>query len=85
MSRSWQDVRESLSQRVRIIREELYGTHGGPVLASALRLPFRTWIHYESGMSIPAEVILQFIELTNANPDWLLTGLGEHYLPPPKH
>ncbi len=33
-------------------------------------------------MTIPAEVILQFIEITEANPHWLLTGDGPRYLPP---
>jgi hypothetical protein len=81
MSRDWQAVRDALASRIRQVREELYGQHGGPLLAEALRLPFRTWHRYESGVTIPAEVILRFIEVTEASPHWLLTGEGPCYLP----
>jgi hypothetical protein len=76
----WLDVKSALAARVREIREELFGTHGGPMLAEALRLPFRTWRNYEEGCTIPAQVILKFIEHTNADPHWLLTGEGQKYL-----
>lgn len=82
MPPDWQTVKEALAQRVRSVREELYGEHGGPLLAEALQLPFRTWHRYESGVTIPAEVILRFIEVTEANPHWLLTGEGPRFLPP---
>lgn len=75
----WQVVKSELAQRVQMIREELYGEHGGPMLAEALRLPFRTWYNYESGCTIPAQIILRFIELTDADPHWLLTGDGNRY------
>ena len=42
-----------LAGRLRELRLELYGVHGGPVLAEALGLPARTWAHYESGVTIP--------------------------------
>jgi hypothetical protein len=77
---NWQIVKSALATRVRQIREELYGTHGGPVLAESLRIPFRTWLEYESGVTIPALVILRFIEVTEAHPHWLLTGEGSRYL-----
>ncbi len=59
--------RDGLCRRLRRIRVELYGEDGGPMLAEALDLPFRTWHRYES-------VILRFIALTGACPHWLLTG-----------
>ena len=71
----------ALARRVREVRRELFGEHGGPLLAEALRLPHRTWLHYESGVTIPAEVILRFIVATGANPGWLLTGEGDRYGP----
>jgi len=74
------DRRMSLARRVREIREELFGEHGAPLLANALDLPLRTWLHYEDGCTIPAQVILGFIELTAADPHWLLTGEGERYM-----
>jgi hypothetical protein len=69
----------TLASRVREIRLERFGEHGGPMLAAALGLPFRTWWNYEAGVTIPAEVILRFIEVTGANPRWLLKGEGEKY------
>jgi hypothetical protein len=78
---NWQAIKADLARRVREIREELYGEHGGPLLAEALQIPFRTWHHYEAGCTIPAQSILRFIEVTEAHPHWLLTGQGEKYLP----
>ena len=75
----WQTLRADLARRVREIREELYGENGGPKLANALGIPFRTFLNYEDGCAIPAESILKFIETTNANPHWLLTGAGLKY------
>jgi hypothetical protein len=65
---------DGLCRRVHQIRVELYGENGGPMLAEALQLPFRTWANYESGIVMPALVMLRFIVLTGACPHWLLTG-----------
>jgi hypothetical protein len=79
---NWQVLKEVLAQRVRQVREELFGQHGGPLLAEAMQIPFRVWSSYEIGTTIPAEVILKFIEVTSAHPHWLLTGEGPRYMPP---
>ena len=76
----WQVIKFDLARRVREVREDLYGEHGGPLLAETLQIPFRTWHNYEVGCTIPAPTILRFIELTETNPRWLLTGEGEKYL-----
>jgi hypothetical protein len=68
-----------LGCRVREVRRELYGESGGAALAAALGLPAQTWANYEGGVVIPAPVILGFIELTRADPHWLLTGQGDRY------
>ena len=47
------------------------------MLAEALRLPSRTWANYEDGVTIPGEVLLEFLELTGVEPSWLLRGAGE--------
>ena len=60
----------------REIRVQRFGEGGGPLLAEILGLPERTWHNDESGVTIPALVILRFIEATGANPRWLLTGQG---------
>ena len=73
------NVKASLSRRLREIRQELFGDHGGPELARRLNLPARTWYNYETGVTVPAEVLLGFIEQTGASPDWLLAGEGPKY------
>lgn len=72
-----------LSSRVREIRRDLYGEAGGSRLAEALGLPARTWANYESGIVIPASVILRFLGVTGADPGWLLTGRGDRYASAP--
>jgi hypothetical protein len=57
----------------------LFGEHGGPELARRLNLPARTWYNYETGVTVPAEVLLGFIDQTGANPLWLLSGEGMKY------
>jgi hypothetical protein len=75
----WHTIKMDLAQRVRIVREEMYGENGGPLLAQELGIPFRTWMNYENGCTIPGPVILLFIELTDTDPHWLLTGEGQAY------
>ncbi len=76
---NWRSVRLALASRIREVREQLYGAHGGPLLAEDLRIPFRSWVSYETGRAIPAMVMLRFIEVTEADPHWLLTGEGEPF------
>jgi hypothetical protein len=71
--------RDGLCRRLRQVRVELYGENGGPMLAEALHLPFRTWVNYESGITVPSPVMLRFILLTGACPRWLLTGEPPRY------
>lgn len=73
------NVKAQISQRLREVRQELFGEHGGPELARRLDLPARTWYNYETGVTVPAEVLLTFIEQTGTNPLWLLTGQGPRY------
>lgn len=73
------NVKASLSRRLREIRQELFGDHGGPELARRLNLPARTWYNYETGVTVPAEVLLGFIEQTGANPMYLISGQGPKY------
>ena len=72
----------SLGERLREIRVDLYGEHGGPPLAEALGIPARTWANYEGGVSIPGVVLLRFINLTHADPRWLDSGEGEKFSGP---
>ncbi len=77
---SERNERWTFAQRIREIRVDLYGEQGAPVLAAALHLPTQTWLNFEAGCTIPAQVILRLIDLTSVNPHWLLTGEGEKFL-----
>lgn len=77
----WRTIRYDLALRLREIRLELYGVHGGPLLAKELGLPYRTWHSYEGGAAIPGPLILRFLEVTDAHPHWLITGEGAKYRP----
>src|SRR5881227_2060534 len=72
----------ALAERLRLLRSELYGERGGPELARRLNLPIRTWYNYESGVTVPAEVVLKIIELTSVEPIWLLHGEGPKFRAP---
>lgn len=73
------NVKALVSERLREVRQELFGEHGGPELARRLNLPARTWYNYETGVTVPAEVLLGFIDHTGTNPHWLLKGEGPKY------
>lgn len=76
-----------LAERLRTVRSELFGERGGPELARRLGIPIRTWYNYESGVTVPSEVLLRFIELTAVEPVWLLHGTGPKFRrasPPPE-
>ncbi|HEU5118402.1 MAG TPA: hypothetical protein VFT74_17450, partial [Isosphaeraceae bacterium] len=72
-------VKCRLSERLHEIRTELYGERGGSEMARQLGLPVRTWYNYETGVTVPAEVLLRFVELTSVEPLWLLHGRGPKY------
>ena len=72
----------SLAERLGSLRAEMFGDRGGPELARQLGLPVRTWYNYESGVTVPAEVILKIIELTSVEPMWLLHGQGPKFRTP---
>jgi hypothetical protein len=69
----------ALAARARDIRVELFGDDGQAPLAARLGVPARTWANYEDGVTMPATVLLRFIEVTGANPAWLLTGEGDSF------
>ncbi len=66
-----------LAQRIREIRQDLYGENGVEAVARALNVPPATWVNYEHGVTMPADVVLRFLDLTGADPHWLVTGEGE--------
>ncbi len=72
-------VKHGLSERLRSLRTEFYGDRGGPDLARTLGIPVRTWYNYENGVTVPAEIILRIVELTQVEPVWLLRGEGPKF------
>jgi transcriptional regulator with XRE-family HTH domain len=69
--------RIGIAARVRQILRDFYGEDGVEKLAGALGVPAETWRNYERGVTMPAELLLAFMALTGADPNWLLTGDGE--------
>lgn len=70
-----------LAGRLREIRVDLGGEAGAQTMADTVGVPLRTWVGYESGVTIPGLILLRFIEVTRANPRWLLTGEGSKFNP----
>ena len=68
-----------LAERLRQVRTELFGDRGGPEMSRRLNLPVRTWYNYEAGVTVPAEVLLRFVELTRVEPLWLSKGKGPRF------
>jgi hypothetical protein len=73
------ELKEVLGRRLRAVRLDKYGEHGGPLLAEELGIPTRTWVRYEAGAPLPGLVLLRFIEVAGVEPRWLLTGEGPKY------
>jgi hypothetical protein len=69
----------ALAERLVALRSELHGNRGAPQLARQLGIPCRTWQNYETGVTIPAEVILKIIKLTSVEAEWLLDGNGPKF------
>lgn len=73
------DEKCALSTRLVAVRTELFGARGAPEMARHLGLPIRSWYNYESGATVPGEVVLKVITLTSVEPTWLLHGTGPKY------
>jgi hypothetical protein len=69
--------RPELASRLRDVRKDMYGENGAQILADALDVRVETWLNYESGVTMPAHVVLKLIDIARVNPHWLLTGQGE--------
>jgi hypothetical protein len=69
-----------LADRLREIREDVYGEYGGQVLADALKIPPQTWLGYESGVVVPVKIVLQLMVMARVDHHWLLTGQGQKYV-----
>jgi hypothetical protein len=39
-------------------------------------MPEAAWLNYERGVTIPGDLLLEFIDLSRTDPHWLLTGEG---------
>lgn len=72
-------MRHVLAQRLTELRVEHSGERGVRQFAAHVGVSVRYWRMYESGNTIPGDVILKVIEATNAEPMWLLHGMGPKY------
>lgn len=82
VNQDFKHLKSAIARRVRTIREDKYGFDGVQNLAAELRLPARTWLNYESGVTLPGEVLLRFIAVTSVDAHWLLSGEGPAYSAP---
>ena len=71
--------RSGIAERLREVRSEWDGEYGAQFFADALGIPLRTWMNYESGVTVPGEVILKLLVTTRISPHWLLSGEGAKF------
>jgi hypothetical protein len=69
----------ALARRVRAVRVAIFGEGGLAEFARLVGVPERTWRNYESGVVMPAQVMLRFLVLTGVDPDWLLAGEDDEH------
>ena len=69
------DLRVALARRINEIRVLRYGDDLAAV-STECEVPERTWLNYESGVTIPGHILLRFIDATGTSPRWLLRGEG---------
>ena len=68
--------------RLRAIRLEVFGPDGIDALAARLGVTVQAWKNIEEiGGLISAAELLAFVEVTGANPTWLLRGQGPKFRP----
>src|SRR5262245_25688196 len=73
---------EQLVRRLCQVCQELFGDVDSLTLAAMLKVPVREIEGLRAGHTMSAELLLQLIEATSLRPGWLLTGVGEKFLPP---
>ncbi len=74
-------IKDGLADRLRLVSMDFARQKPGQRLCDVLGLPPRTLQNYESGCTIPAEVILAIIHTLGIHPNWLMTGQGARYRP----
>jgi phage repressor protein C with HTH and peptisase S24 domain/transcriptional regulator with XRE-family HTH domain len=72
----------TLSERLKRLRESVFGPRGRAAFARAIDVSPSTYHYYEKGRQPPADLIRRAAEVTGADPDWLLTGRGEPFPDP---
>lgn len=69
----------SICERLRALREEVFGARGRATFARAINLSPSTYIYYEKGRVPPSDVLARAGEVTGARVEWLLTGEGPRF------
>ncbi len=70
------NFQDSLSARLTAVRVSHYGERGRSEFARDLGVPITTYVHYETGRSPPAELLLKVARLTGTRLEWLIAGSG---------
>jgi hypothetical protein len=75
----YETLATDLAERLRLLRHDLYGAHGAPLLAQQLGVAAYEWLAFEAGETPPAEVLERLVATTLVDPIWLLKGVGPRY------
>ena len=70
-------IKAGLADRLREIRRDLYGEDGLENPRPRLGVPAQTWRNYVTGHNHTRRGAVEFVALTETDPQWLLTGEGE--------
>ncbi|MEW6356892.1 MAG: helix-turn-helix domain-containing protein [Planctomycetota bacterium] len=79
MKRDASAFNNAVCERTKALRIELCGPRGRSELASMLGVTASTYHYYEKGRVLPADLLVKLCDLTNANVEWLLLGVGPKY------
>lgn len=72
-------LRQAIGRRLAVLREQRHGPRGRSAMAEDLDVTAKNWWNWERGRAMPGEVLLRLLELTGAEPLWVLHGGGPRY------
>ncbi|MDK1032164.1 MAG: LexA family transcriptional regulator [Planctomycetia bacterium] len=73
------DGGKSTCDRLRALREEVFGARGRATFARAMGISPSTYIYYEKGRVPPSNILVAASQATGARLEWLLTGEGPRF------
>jgi len=65
---------KSIIERIKLLREQYYGSRGRSNFAHSLGISPSTYNYYENNRIPPIDILLKICEITGCDLEWLLTG-----------